>query len=311
MAGFLPHDPIGGRNIRVTMARRTDGIVPAMPTVDRSGVPIYYETHGDLGDPVLLLMGLGTDAHGWELQVPAFAARHRVLLLDNRGIGRSGKPPGPYSIAQLADDAVAVLDAVGLARAHVVGLSMGGMIAQEIALSHPARLGALVLAATFARPAREVLETTERGSQAVAGAPSLLGLLGRGAGGAAVDPLQMMRFLMPLVFSKQFLRERRDWLFQFFARSMGYGFSMEAFFGQVSAVLAHDTTSRLGGLSLPTLVITGTADALVPPHHSDELSRLIPGARLLRFEGATHGLQLEIADRFNASVLEFLAAHPL
>src|SRR4051812_6158418 len=115
-----------------------------MATIDRDGVSIYYEVHGAGGDPLLLLMGLGVDAHGWEMQLAAMAERHRVVLVDNRGVGRSDKPRGPYTTALLAEDALGALDAAGVHRAHVVGLSMGGMIAQELALAHPDRVGALV-----------------------------------------------------------------------------------------------------------------------------------------------------------------------
>src|SRR5436190_22870640 len=139
-----------------------------MPTIDRDGVAIYHEERGERGDPLLLVMGLGVDAHGWEFQVPALAARHRVILVDNRGVGRSGKPRGPYTTAMMAEDARAVLDGLGVARAHVVGLSMGGMIAQELALAHPDRVGALVLAATYARPDDATRRTAAEGSQSIA-----------------------------------------------------------------------------------------------------------------------------------------------
>jgi pimeloyl-ACP methyl ester carboxylesterase len=281
-----------------------------MPTVERDGVPIYFEEHGS-GEPLLLLMGLGTDAHAWEWQVPDFAAGHRVILVDNRGIGRSGKPPGPYTTALLAEDARAVLDRVGAVRAHVVGVSMGGMIAQELALAHPGRVGALVLACTYARPGREIEATSTEGAQRI-GAASPFELLARGGiDFTAIDVKQLLEFMMPLVHSPQFLVEKREWLRAMFERSLGYGFSLPAFLGQVAAAMEHDTRARLPSLRAPTLVITGTADRLVPARHSDELASLIPGARLLRIDGAAHGLPLEHPERFNRAVLEFIAEHPL
>ena len=285
-----------------------------MATIDRDGVHIYYETHGDAGEPVLLLMGLGTDAHGWEFQVPVLAARHRVILVDNRGIGRSGKPPGPYTTALLAADALAVLDAVNVARAHVVGLSMGGMIAQEIALAAPARVGALVLAATYARPGHEVGRTINEGALGIAGMPSPDAILGgQPIDLSKVDVGQIFRFLMPLIFSPRFLSEQQQYLAEFFMRSMAYGFTVEGLVGQIAATMAHDAAARLPSLALPTMVMTGTADRLVPPHHSDELASLIPGARLVRLEGegATHGLNWEKAEEFNRALLDFLGEHPL
>ncbi len=277
--------------------------------VDRGGIPIHYEVHGDGGDPLLLLMGLGIDSLGWERQVPAFAGRHRVITVDNRGVGRSGKPPGPYTTAAMADDAAAVLDAVGVERAQVVGVSMGGMIAQELALRHPARVAALVLAVTSARPGDDARAVAEQGS-----AKSGLSLLGDAAGGsdmARADLGELLRFLMPLTFSERFLREEGAYLHSLFMRMVDHGFSLPGFAAQVNAVLAHDASARVPSLRAPTLVLTGSGDRLVPPHHSDELARLIPGSTLVKVEGGSHGLNFEQPEVFNRVVLDFLAAHPV
>jgi pimeloyl-ACP methyl ester carboxylesterase len=282
-----------------------------MPHLERDGVKISYRLHGTSGDPLLLLMGLGIDSNGWALQVPAFAANHRLLLVDNRGVGRSGKPPGPYSTATMADDAIAALDAAGIERAHVVGLSMGGMIAQEVAIRHPHRVGALALCSTYARPGREVTETSEKGNSQFGG----ISLVELAKGGqvdlSKFDVRGLLDFLLPLVFSARFLKENSSFLDMFLAQALANGFSAEGFFGQVGAVLSHDTVARLGTVKSPTLVMTGTVDDLVPPHHSDELQRLIPGAKLTRVEGGTHGFNFEMSVRFNEILLEFLAAHPL
>jgi pimeloyl-ACP methyl ester carboxylesterase len=247
------------------------------------------------------------------MQVDALAARHQVIVMDNRGVGASGKPPGPYSIREMADDAAAVLDVVGATKAHVLGLSMGGMIAQELALCHPHRIGALMLAATYARPGLEVARTEEEGAQ-VFGMPSPFAFLDGGGVGidpSQIDPKIVMRFLMPLVFSERFLDERREFLREMFGRALLAGFTVAGLFAQMGAVMSHDTTERLGLLTAPTLVMHGTADQLVPFHHGEELQRLIPGAQLARFEGGTHGFNFEEAERFNATVLEFLALHSL
>src|SRR5579859_2983700 len=116
-------------------------------TTTRDGVTLHYQRHGDGGDPLLLVMGLGGNIDFWQFQTPVFSRAHRVAVYDNRGVGRSDKPAGPYSVRTLAEDAVAILDACRFDRAHVVGISMGGMIAQELAIRHPDRVGALVLAA--------------------------------------------------------------------------------------------------------------------------------------------------------------------
>jgi pimeloyl-ACP methyl ester carboxylesterase len=262
---------------------------------ERDGVHLYYEVHG-AGEPLLCIMGLGGNIHFWEFQIPAFAARHRTIVFDNRGAGRSDKPDGPYSIPMLADDAVRVMDAAGVARAHVIGISMGGMIAQDLVLRHPDRVGALVLACTFARP-----DETARRAQG-----SGLDMMKGG-----LDTKQLFKFMMSMVLSPEFIQREKPWLRGLLEKALSYGFSVEAFLAQLSAIMKHDAAERLKELRAPTLVMTGTADLLVPPHHSDELARLIPGATLVKMEGGTHGFNVERKDEFNQSVLDFLAQHPL
>jgi pimeloyl-ACP methyl ester carboxylesterase len=120
-----------------------------MPFAERDGTRLYWEEAGS-GDPVLLIMGLGMNATGWWRTIPVLAEHHRVLAFDNRGVGRSDRPPGPYSVPMLADDAVAILDAAGEQSANVYGISLGGMIAQEVVLRHAGRVRRLVLGATTA-----------------------------------------------------------------------------------------------------------------------------------------------------------------
>jgi len=147
-----------------------------------------------------------------------------------------------------------------------------------------------VLAATSARPGDDARNTAQ------------------GIDPARLDLRELMRFLMPLVFSEKFLRDEKAFLQQMLARAIANGFAVEGFVAQVGAVMAHDTEARLPSLRAPTLVVTGTDDRLVPPRHSDELARLIPGAKLVRLDGGTHGFNLESPDRFNQVVLDFLAA---
>jgi pimeloyl-ACP methyl ester carboxylesterase len=257
-------------------------------------------------------MGLGGDHLFWELNTPAFAERHRTLIFDNRGVGKSDKPPGPYSIRAMADDAAAVLDAAGVGRAHVLGISMGGMIAQELALSHPDKVGALVLACTFARPDRETERVASEGA-AQTGAPSPLALLREGANVdlSAVDFKQMFKFMMSLVLSPEFIQREKQWLRAMMQRMIESGSTIEHFLAQIGAILKHDASGQLAGLRAPTLVLTGDADQLVPPRHSDELHQLIPGSTLIKVPGGTHGFNVEQRDVFNRHVLDFLAQHPL
>jgi pimeloyl-ACP methyl ester carboxylesterase len=299
-----------------------------MPTVEHAGASLHYEQHGHHGDPVLLIMGLGVDSTFWLRQTPLFAERHRVIVLDNRGVGRSSKPVGPYSIRLLAEDARAVLDAAGIARAHVVGLSMGGMIAQELALRDADRVGALVLAATYARIAvqpsptgsdppaaarladHSVEETSVARANTVGASPLLLMADASPSALASLDMKRLFKLMVSLVLSSEFIARERELLRAWMQRALVEG-SVDAFVAQLRAALAHDVAAELARVRAPTLVITGTDDQLVPPRCSDELARLIPGATLVRIDGGPHGFNLERAEEFNRPVLEFLAAHPL
>jgi 3-oxoadipate enol-lactonase len=270
-----------------------------MPTLSHDGVNLYYEQHGNAGDPLLCIMGLGASLQFWQFQTPVFARAHRVCVFDNRGIGRSDKPKGPYTIKALAEDALAVMDAAGFERAHVLGLSMGGMIAQELALRHPDRLATLTLACTFAKPDDEA-------RAAAANSP----FDPSQAGGSTIDPNQLFKFMMGLVLTPEFIMREKEWLRSLRDDTLG-SLSLDGFFAQYAAVMGHDASAELHTLALPTLVMTGTADMLVPSRGSDELARLIPGATLLKFEGGSHGFNVEQADKFNRAVLDFIGAHPL
>jgi pimeloyl-ACP methyl ester carboxylesterase len=272
-----------------------------MPLVTVGSNTIHWERHGAQNGrtPAVLIMGLGTDAHGWERQLPALGADRPIVTLDNRGVGRSAKPPGPYTTAELADDVAAVMDAADLDEAHVVGLSLGGMIAQELALRHARRVRSLALVATYAKPGRETRETADRGARTAGGLDVGSMLEAMSAGPIVIDPKQVMAFLMPLVFTADFIEREKPFLKEFYERSLAYGFSPQAFAGQVAAVMAHDTIDRLATIEAPTIVITGTRDRLVRPHHSRTLAERIPGARLVEIEGGTHGLNFERAETLN------------
>lgn len=265
--------------------------MPLTTTAD--GVRLYYERHGDAGDPLLLVMGLGSPLEFWELQTAPFSRCHRVCVYDNRGVGRSDKPAGPYDVRTLARDAVAVMDACGFARAHVVGMSMGGMIAQELAIRHSDRLGALVLAATYAKP-DDQLRTT----------------LATSIPPQSIDPKQLFKMMMSMVLSAEFVTRQRDWLRAMRERVLPH-VTAEGFIAQLAAVTAHDATAELSRISAPTLVLKPGADQLIPPRASDLLAREIAGARLVTFDHAAHGFNVEQPDKFNRAVLDFLAQHPL
>jgi 3-oxoadipate enol-lactonase len=270
-------------------------------------VELYYEQHGG-GDPLLLIMGLAADSTAWLFQVPDFARRYRTIVFDNRGVGRSAKPAGPYSIHQMADDAAGLLDALDVRRAHVVGVSMGGMIAQELVLRHPARVRSLVLACTFPEPDAETerqraFSLAQFGGQVTASGEMQIDV-------SALDPLMFFQHLLPRVFNQSFIDRELPKLIQVFSGALQYGFSLEAILGQVEAVMGHRATDRLHQIAAPTLVITGDADLLVSPANSEILAREVPGAKLVKVPGGSHGFNFETPEIFNREVLDFLAGVP-
>lgn len=275
-----------------------------MPTATIGNLEMFYDEQGS-GDPLLLIMGLAADSTAWMFQLPAFAEKYRTIVFDNRGVGRSSKPGGPYTIHEMADDAAGLLDVLDIATAHVVGVSMGGMIAQELTLRHPDRVKSLVLACTYPEPDAEIerqrmFSVTQLGGSVTADGQVQIDL-------KAVDPMMFFQNLLPNVFNQAFIMSDLPKLLQVFSGALQYGFSLEAILGQVSAVMGHKATDRLHQIKVPTLVLTGDADRLIPPANSDVIAKNIPGARLVKIPGGSHGFNFETPDVFNREVLEFLA----
>jgi 3-oxoadipate enol-lactonase len=254
------------------------------------GVEIYYETWGR-GEPLLLLPGLGADLRIWVCQRLVFGRRHRCIALDSRGAGRSGKPPGPYSLEAMAADAVAVLDAEGIDSAHILGYSMGSYAAQILGVRYPERVRSLILAGTACRHhpwRRELLA----GWAATAGERGVH-VMARQALPWLVGPRTVRRFGLginlawPLILSQP----------------------APAFAAQVGALLdaSDEYCAALASITAPTLVVAGTEDRLTPPADAEQVAGAVPGARLALIPGAGHGLMLEAAPEFNLAVLGFLA----
>jgi 3-oxoadipate enol-lactonase len=275
-----------------------------MPIAKVGDIDIYYEDHGS-GDPLLLIMGLAADSTAWLFQLPEFSKHYHTIVFDNRGVGRSSKPAGPYSIHQMADDAAGLLDALGIKSAHVVGVSMGGMIAQELALRHPERVRGLVLGCTYPEPDADIERQRAFSVSALGGNVTASGDIHIDL--QSLNPLQFFQTLLPAVFNPEFLEKELPKLIELFGGSLQYGFNLEAILGQVAAVMSHKATDRLHQITAPTLVITGDADRLVPPANSDILAQHIPNARLVKVPGGSHGFNFETPEIFNREVLGFLA----
>jgi 3-oxoadipate enol-lactonase len=275
-----------------------------MSTAKVGDLDVYYEVHGT-GDPLLLIMGLAADSTAWMFQVPDFEQHYRTIVFDNRGVGRTSKPAGPYTMHQMADDAAGLLDALAVDRAHVVGVSMGGMIAQELAIRYPGRVRSLVLACTYPEPDAEIERNRRFTVEKLGGSVTSEGELE--VDFKAIHPMDFLQQLLPTVFNPEFIARELPKLIQVFSGALQYGFSMEAILGQVAAAMSHKATDRLHEIAVPTLVITGDADRLIPPANSDILAKYIPGAKLVRVPGGSHGFNFETPDVFNRAVLEFLA----
>jgi pimeloyl-ACP methyl ester carboxylesterase len=259
--------------------------------VAADGVEIAYSVSGRLdGEPLLLLQGLGVDARGWALQRLAFGRRHRLLAVDNRGVGGSAAAPRPFSLEQMADDAVRVLDAEGVPAAHVIGASMGGVLAQLVAVQHPDRVRSIVLACTACRHhewRREVLESWA--NDVLAGG---MGAIGGDGLRWLVGPRLHRRFGVWLNFMARLLLQAPP----------------ASFAAQVHAILDAPDELRfeLAGVTAPALVITGSQDLLTPVGDAEELAELLPHARLEELRGAGHALMVEAPNVFNRAVLAFL-----
>ena len=205
----------------------------------------------------------------------------------------------------MADETAGLLDHLDIPRAHVLGLSMGGMIAQELALRHPQRVDRLVLAATFPRPDDHQRAVQKNILDALGGSVSDTGVVSIDT--ANVNPLSFFQQLLPLVFTPEFINTQLMQLMQMFSGALQYGFDLNAIMAQAAAIQAHDTVDRLSQISAPTMVLHGDADRLIPPNNGEFLARHIPHAKLVKLANGSHGFNFEQRDAFNTAVLDFLA----
>jgi len=262
-----------------------------MPKARVGGIELYYEVHGE-GTPLVLIHGLGMPATTWYRQVPAFAARHQVIVLDNRGAGRSDQPYEGYSIHRMAQDVVELLDHLNIPRAHILGLSLGGLIAQELALSWPERVHGLILACTYPGGPEYLEATNEMWRERL------------NVAGMSVE--QVFRMALEWGTTAKFRETHPDEVERFVRLRVELPGSGHGFQGQFQAGAAFDARDRLPQLRCPTLVLHGTEDRVVPPRFAEQLARLIPGSRLHWIRGTGHLPFLEKPGAFNEAVLAFL-----
>ena len=256
-----------------------------MPQVDVDSFRVHFREAGS-GTPLLLLHGLGHDLGYWDADAPVFAAHHRVLRCDLRGFGESGKPSGPYSLAGYAQDVDRFLDACGVPAAHIVGISMGGVIAQRVALDHPQRVRSLVLVST----------SSEVGQRAIAVWQRLADIVER-------DGFDERLADASRAFSAAF-GERHPELVTAMTRRNAAN-DPRSYAAAARAVSDYNWTDALPAVRAPVLVLQGRDDQLTPPGGSVKMARALPRARLLLIDRAGHNLPIEQPDVFRAAVLAF------
>jgi aminoacrylate hydrolase len=263
--------------------------MPRMPVGDCS---LYVERHGE-GFPVLLVSGLGGLASYWRDQIPAFSREFCVVAHDQRGVGQSDHVPMSYTVEKMAEDVVALMDALGIPRAHVVGHSTGGAIAQVIALDHPDRVGAIVIASSWPKPdayfrrqftmRREIL---------------------RGLGPTAYVQNASL-WLYPhawIAANNEMLRGQEAQLVASFP-------PLEIMLSRLDAIMAFDRSRELGKIKAPSLVIGAADDNVTPAYYSEKLARAIPNAELKLFASGGHCFNQVMPREFNQAVLPFLQAN--
>jgi 3-oxoadipate enol-lactonase len=255
-----------------------------------STVDLYCEDSGGRGEAVILAHAIGCDRRMWEELVPVLAKRHRVIALDARGHGRSALPPRPWSLEDMADDAVRVLDRLGIGRAHWVGLSMGGMVGQAFALAHPTRLARLVLANT----------TSSYGPGGRANWDQRIRMIEQG-GLAAIRGMVASRYFAP-----EFAAAHPEAVERVMARFLET--PQDGYLGCCEAIRELDYAGALSRVRAKTLVIAGELDPGTPVAMAEAIAEDIPGARLAVIPGASHLSVVEKPAEFASLVLDFLAA---
>ena len=264
-----------------------------MAEISANGIELNYKLEGDGEETIVLINGLADDLETWALQIDDFlAAGYRVLRFDNRGIGQSGKPAGPYSSKMLADDAKALVDALGITDFHLMGVSMGGMIAQEYALSYPQDLRSVTFGCTYAAPGPFC-------SRMFAMWADLAPVLG--------VPF-VMRDVTLWAFTLPFFEERGDDLAEFETAMRYMDQPVHAYLAQLAVIQQHDTTSRLGEVAVPSLVLAGEEDILIPVSLSRRIHEAIPGSEWATTKGG-HACVWEHPDEFNQTFLDFVRRH--
>ncbi|HKV54297.1 MAG TPA: alpha/beta fold hydrolase [Candidatus Binataceae bacterium] len=269
-----------------------------MPDLRVGDVKLHYEVQGS-GDPLLMVMGLGGSSAGWAPELVTELARSfRTIIYDNRGTGMSDKPDVPYSLEMFASDGVAILDALKIERAHVFGVSMGGMISQELVLGHGSRVHTLTLGCT-----------TFGGKNAVPPPAESVKLLTAPRDG--LSDAEIIRRGWPLAYTPEYIKNHRDELEAGIPRLLVNATPAFVFKRHLDATYGLKTYDRLPQIKVPTLVVTGAKDVLIPARNSEILAERIPGAKLHIIPDAGHAFFNEARVEFLKVFVPFAQSHPI
>ncbi|MEM2145884.1 MAG: alpha/beta hydrolase [Candidatus Jordarchaeaceae archaeon] len=263
-----------------------------MPKILVGKINIYYEIHGS-GFPLVMIMGLGGSSAAWDRYiVEEFSKKFRVIIFDNRGAGLTDCPKENYTIDMLAEDTAGLLKALNVPRAHVLGVSMGGMIAIKLTLKYPEMVEKLILGCTTGGGSRFIPPKTDA-------IQTLSGLMSK-------DPKEALNAGLHILYTKEFLSEHPERIEEFIEQMKNSVFSVEGIMRQLAGISVYDAHDQLHTIKKPTLILAGKKDNLVPFENSQILSEKIPNSKLILFEDATHGFYSQKREEFCQIVLEFL-----
>jgi pimeloyl-ACP methyl ester carboxylesterase len=262
-----------------------------MPKIQTGEIELYYEEHGG-GEPLVLVPGFSNGLWIWFKQIPALAQKFRVIVFDPRGIARSAAPDEPISIRLIADDVAALLRALGIESAHILGASFGGFVAQEFALAYPQLTRSLILCCTSFGGSHHV--------------PPPLATLQAIASTKGLNTEDRVRENLLLAFSQKYLAENSEEVERVIALRAANAVPDYSYQHQLQAAIVFNTEARVSEIKAPTLVLTGDDDIIVPSVNSENLAASIPGARLHIIAGGSHTFFIERAEEFNKIVAEFI-----
>jgi len=264
-----------------------------MPNVNIDGFELYYEIHGE-GVPLTMIMGLGANSEWWEEDLINRLKNHfKVILFDNRGTGRSEDPGEDFTLKMLADDVAKMLENLGINKTNLLGISMGGMIAQEIALNYPEKIMKLVLCSTYCG-----------GSKSVQPSPEIVKILSKPREGRPIE--EIIDEMVDLLYTSEFISNNPDKINEARKNMRKYPISNENYQRQGKAIFSHNTCRKLKNIEIPTLIMHGKKDRLLPPKNGEILHGFIPNSELAMFENTAHALFAQEPDRVIPKAIDFL-----